>query len=111
MTAADGAVRVCVETGRRLTFASALDWPGWSRSGRGEEAAIEALRAYAPRYLPVARAAGVKPPDPAGIEIVERFAGSASTDFGVPEAIAELERAPLSAGEVERLVCLMEAGW
>jgi hypothetical protein len=111
MTAADGAVRVCVETGRRLTFASALDWPGWSRSGRGEEAAIEALRAYAPRYLPVARAAGVKPPDPAGIEIVERFAGSASTDFGVPEAIAELEREPLSAGEVERLVCLMEAGW
>jgi len=30
---------------------------------------------------------------------------SASTDLGVPEAIAELEREPLSAGEVERLVC------
>ena len=104
-------VRICLETGRRLTFASALDWPGWSRSGRGEEAAVEALRAYAHRYAPVARAAGIKPPDPAGIEIVERLPGSATTDLGAPEAIAELERARLTAAEVTRLVRLLEAGW
>jgi hypothetical protein len=111
MPAPDGPVRVCLETGGRLSFASALDWPGWSRSGRGEEAAVETLRAYASRYAPVVRAAGVEPPDPARIEVVERRAGSATTDFGVPEAIAEVEREPVTAGEVERLVRLMKAGW
>jgi hypothetical protein len=111
MPSADAAVGVCLETGGRLSFASALDWPGWSRSGRGDEAAVEALRAYATRYAPVARAAGVEPPAPARLEIVERVAGSASTDFGVPEAIAEFEREPLSAAEVPRLVGLLEASW
>jgi hypothetical protein len=109
--AASQKVRVVLESGRRLTFASALDWPGWSRSARGEEAAVEALRTYASRYAPLARAAGVEPPDPERIEIGERLAGSATTDFGVPEAIAEVEREPVIAGEVERLVRLMEAGW
>ncbi len=111
MPAADAAVRVCLETGRRLSFASALDWPGWSRSGRGDDAALEALRAYGPRYALVARAAGLPPPDVARIEIVERLAGSVTTDFGAPDAIAEVEREPVTAGEVERLVRLMEAGW
>ena len=111
MPAADGAVLVCLETGGRLSFASALDWPGWSRSGRGDDAALEALRTYAPRYAPVARAAGQKPPDVGNIEIIERLPGSATTDFGVLEAIAELERAPLISAELERLIRLLEACW
>ena len=65
MSRGAGAIRVSLETGSRLSFASALDWPGWSRSGRGDEAAVEALRAYAPRYAPVAADAGLEPPDPA----------------------------------------------
>ena len=44
----------------RRSFASALDWPGWSRSGKTDEAAIEALLAYAPRYAPVAKLAGLE---------------------------------------------------
>jgi len=36
---------VVLEVGARPAFASALDWPGWCRSGRGEEAAIERLAA------------------------------------------------------------------
>lgn len=38
-------------TGRKV-FASALEWPGWPRSGKTAEAAIEALLAYASRYGP-----------------------------------------------------------
>ena len=45
-------------TGRKV-FASAQDWPGWSRSGKTPEAAIEALLTYAARYEPIARAAGL----------------------------------------------------
>lgn len=104
-------VRVCIEGGSRRTFASALDWPGWSRSGRGEEAALDTLAAYAVRYAPVARAAGLEPPDPGEIEIVERLPGSASTDFGVPGSIAESERQGLGPAQLRRAVALLEASW
>ena len=111
MSTGEGAIRVSLETGSRLSFASALDWPGWSRSGRGDEAAVEALRAYASRYAPVARGAGLEPPDPARIEIVERLAGSGTTDFGAPGTAGQLDRAPLTEPEAARLVRILEAGW
>jgi hypothetical protein len=111
MSTREGAIRVSLETGSRLSFASALDWPGWSRSGRGDEAAVEALSNYASRYAPVARGAGLGPPDPAGIEIVERLAGSGTTDFGAPGTAGQLDCEPLTEPEAARLVRLLEAGW
>ncbi len=42
-----------LETGPRWTWASALDHPGWCRRGKGEEAALEELLAYAERYQQV----------------------------------------------------------
>ncbi len=111
MSTREGAIRVSLETGSRLSFASALDWPGWSRSGRGDEAALEALCAYAPRYAPVAVDAGLEPPDPARIEIVERLAGSGTTDFGAPGVAGQLDGEPLTALEAARLVRLLESAW
>ena len=35
--------RVSLELGKLWVFAAAVDWPGWCRRGKGEEAAIEAL--------------------------------------------------------------------
>ena len=80
--------RVYLEIGAKRTFACALDWPGWARSGRTEEAALEALAAYADRYRPVPEAARVRFPKSAadGLEVVERLPGSATTDFGAPDA-------------------------
>jgi hypothetical protein len=111
MSTREGAIRVSLETGSRLSFASALDWPGWSRSGRGDEAAVETLRAYAPRYAPVAADAGLEPPDPARVEIVERLAGSGTTDFGAPGTAGQLDREPLTEPEAARLVRILKAGW
>ncbi|MGO8686840.1 MAG: hypothetical protein ACLQT7_06590 [Candidatus Dormibacteria bacterium] len=108
---ADGAVAICLESGSRLSFASALDWPGWSRSGRGEEAAIERLGDYWHRYAPVVRAAGLGPPDPARIEVVERLSGSPAIDFGVPHGLSRRDREPLAAAEAERLVAILDAAW
>jgi hypothetical protein len=45
MPTAGPGLDVYVETGAKRTFAGAVDWPGWCRSGRDEEAAIEALSA------------------------------------------------------------------
>ncbi|HXG39541.1 MAG TPA: hypothetical protein VNJ28_01230, partial [Candidatus Limnocylindrales bacterium] len=78
-------IPVYVEAGARRTFASAVDWPGWARSGRDEAGALAALVAYAPRYAAVVAPAGVPFPLPGGPGdlVVERVAGDASTDFGV----------------------------
>lgn len=49
--------------------------------------------------------------EPADLRVVERIAGSASTDFGVPGAIAKLDSKPLSSAEGKRLASLLNAAW
>ena len=41
---------VYLELGSKRVFACSLDWPGWCRAGRDEEAALEALAGAAGRY-------------------------------------------------------------
>ncbi|MDQ1616342.1 MAG: hypothetical protein QOJ60_2281, partial [Actinomycetota bacterium] len=53
-------VRVALEVGARRVFAVALDWPGWARSAKDEQGAVDALLDYTPRYAEVATAAGVR---------------------------------------------------
>lgn len=44
---------VLLETGPRWVWASSLEHPGWCRRGKGEDAAVEELLAYADRYARV----------------------------------------------------------
>src|SRR4030081_3138293 len=89
---------VYVEAGRTRTFACAYDWPGWCRSGRDEASALAALAEYAPRYATVAKRARIRfGVHPTALRVVERIAGSASTDFGVPGAIPKRDTTPLAA--------------
>lgn len=107
-------VAVYVEAGLRRTFAAALDWPGWARSGRDEPAALAALAAYAPRYARAVRPArlGFAPPgDASSFVIAERLKGDATTDFGAPGAIPALDGEPLVGKDVERQVALLRAAW
>jgi hypothetical protein len=99
--------RVIIEAGPKRTFASALDWSGWSRSGRGEEAALEALAAYHARYAEALRS---EVPE-AAFDVVERLRGDASTDMGVPAATAAIDAEPLSDAELERQLRILEACW
>ena len=41
--------RIYVEVSRKRVFAGSVEWPGWTRSGRHEDAAVDALFAYASR--------------------------------------------------------------
>ena len=104
---------VYLEVGSKKVFACSLDWPGWCRSGKTEEAALEALGAYAGRYSGVAAAAGVRFPSTAGrsFDVVERVTGSATTDFGVPGRSASADAEPLTAARAKRLASLVEASW
>jgi hypothetical protein len=103
---------VGIEAGDKKVFASALEWPGWSRSGKTVAAALEALLAYAARYAPVAERAGM--PFPASFEAgaAEESRGGSGTDFGVPSALGYAADArPVDAPEAARLASIVEAAW
>ena len=107
-------LRVVLEVAERKAFASALDWPGWSRGAKTPDEALQALLDYAERYAKVARRAKVAFSPPAtvrGIEVVERLGGGGGTEFGVPSEPAAAEDDPLSARDVHRLLGLLEAAW
>jgi hypothetical protein len=104
-------VNVAMEIGSKRAFASALDWPGWSRGGKTPELALEALETYAKRYERVAKSAAAAFPARRELEVVERQRGDASTDYGVPGSPARLESEPMTKAEVERMCSLVEACW
>jgi hypothetical protein len=103
-------IGVTVEASPKKAFASAVDWPGWSRSGKTEELALAALADYAERYAPVARLAG-EAFEPRTYDVVERTGGGGGTEFGVPSSITDLDRRPVKAADAERLARLVEAAW
>jgi hypothetical protein len=107
-------LRVYLERGDKRTFAGALDWPGWSRSGRSDEEAIRALLDCAPRYAKVAKRAGLALdplPKDGGVEIVQALKGGAGTDFGVPSVEPAQDKRPLTGKDLERHRALLMASW
>jgi hypothetical protein len=101
-----------METGSKRVFASAADWPGWSRSGKNEQTALENLALYAPRYGRVAKLARADfASQVTDFNIVERISGNATTDFGAPGVFAKDEARPMNAKETQRMCALVEACW
>ena len=108
-----GPTRAYLELGGKKVFACALDWPGWCRSGRNEELALEALAAYADRYAEVPEQAAIDFPAGAGerLEVVERLPGSGKTDFGLPGELAADDAKRTTRAQAERLAALVAAAW
>ena len=108
------ALRVVVEATPKRVFASALDWPGWSRGAKTEDEALRALLDYTDRYAAVARRARIRFDPPAtlrGVSVVERLDGGASTEFGIPSLPAADEAGALDARQLKRLIALLRAAW
>ena len=104
-------IAVALETTPKKTFACALEWPGWCRSGRDPDAALAALADYASRYAPVAEAAGFPLPATITLAEVDRQPGGATTAFGAPEVTFEADRAPVTPAPARRLGALVSAAW
>lgn len=104
-------LRVAVEASPKRTFLIALDWPGWTRAGRTEQAAGEALIAAAPRYATVVARIGESLGGTFELEVVDRLEGDTSTEFGVPHAIGAADREPTDEMAATRLGALVEAAW
>lgn len=102
----------CLEIGSRRVFASAIEWPGWSRSGRDEPAALESLLAYGPRYAHALDSSGLgfqPPSELSAFKIVERLEGNATTDFGAPDIPPSADQLPIDQADVRRFGKLLEA--
>lgn len=114
-TAEADRLRVILEIGKkRRVVAGALDWPGLDRWGTSEEGAIQKVLDYVPRYLPVARRVrrGSELELAHEVDVVERVAGSSSTDFwGIAHVPSRIEREALSPPDLDRRLELLRACW
>lgn len=109
-------LRVTVEIGPKgkKVAAVAPDWPGLERGAKTEEAAIERLQSYLPRYAQIAKLAGMDGEFAAitTVDIVEQYPGTGSTDFwGISFAFSSIDRQDMSSEELERELTLMRACW
>lgn len=107
-------IDVYLERGEKRVFACAIEWPGWCRSGRSDDEALDTLVAYADRYAHVAKRARVRfrrPGATSELKVAARLKGSHGTDFGVPGKSPEADARPLHGTELKRHRALLEAAW
>ncbi len=103
-------IDVYLEVGSKRVFALSRWWPGWGRSGKTADAALQALAAYRPRYESTASRAGlVLPPGP--LEVVLEVEGGSTTDFGAPGAVPDFDHEHLTEDETRRQLALLDAAW
>ena len=109
-----GLTEVYVEVGDKRAFAGAIEWPGWCRTGRREDDALDLLLAYGTRYADVL-AGSVRgftvPRSRADLTVVERLTGDATTDFGAPSVAPAADERPLGTRDLTRLIAILEASW
>ena len=107
-------VRVVLETGNKMVFVTALDWPGWSRGAKSEDDALTAFVDYAERYrttIGTAARGCPRPKSPDDLDVVGRVKGDGSTDFGIPARPLPEWDGDVDAKDVRRRVRILEAIW
>jgi hypothetical protein len=104
------AVPVYLERGKSRVIAAAVAWPGWCRSARDEERALEALAAYHDRYAAAVRA-GTRIPRSPNLSVEETLQGDAGTDFGAPSIVPSADLVPIDAAAFAAASNILEACW
>jgi hypothetical protein len=109
-------MRVTLEIGpkSKKVVAVAADWPGLERGAKTEEAAIERLLSYVPRYAAVTKLAGLEAAFATLpiVDVVEHYTGTGSTDFwGISFAFSGIDQQAMSGEALERELRLMRACW
>lgn len=98
----------------KKVVAVAPGWPGLARGASSAEAAVERIRAYLPRYAPVAALAGLDADFAAigDVGAAGEYPGTGSTDFwGISFAFSEIDHQPMDNETLGRHLALMRASW
>jgi hypothetical protein len=106
--------RVVVEIGDKKVFATAVDWPGWSRSAKTRDEALQILVEYGPRYkksLGAAASTLSVPKSADDLQLVTSTAGGSGTDFGVPSAIVKPDLEPMTEAQLTDEIKILRAAW
>ena len=114
MSKSSNRIDVYLENGEKRTFAGAIDWPGWCRSGPDEASALQALLDYGQRYARVLRAKefGFRAPiNISAFNVIERMKGNATTDFGAPSLAPSLDAKPVNDVDLQRFQAILKACW
>jgi hypothetical protein len=107
-------INIYLESGKKKVFASAEDWPGWSRAGRNEDQALQALFDYGPLYARVLNKGGMDfqpPQELSQLIVLERQSGNSTTDFGAPAIIPDADNEPFDIEVFEFSRNLLQASW
>ena len=107
-------IDVYLETGQKRTFAGALAWPGWCRSGSDKESALQALLENGDQYARVlgrSRLGFQAPASASAFVVVERIKGNATTDFGAPGMAPSIDSEPVDADELHSFEKIVNACW
>ncbi len=107
-------IETYLETGAKRTFAGAVEWPGWCRTARDADAALETLCAYGARYARVLRGTRLgfeAPADASAFAVVERLKGDATTDFGAPSIAPRADGRRITDAELQSLRTILRACW
>ena len=105
---------VYLEVAKSRAFAGAVGWPAWCRAGRDEDAALEALFDYGPRYARVLDGSGVRftaPSRASTLRVVERLKGDATTDFGAPSIMPKADARSVDRRWLTRQEKILRACW
>ena len=106
------ALDVYLEVGTKRVFAGAVEWPGWCRAAKTEDAALEALVGYTARYAKALGSASRGLPRPKSVsdlDVVQRVKGDATTEFGAPGQAPKPDERPLDDKELKRQIKLWRA--
>jgi len=106
--------RVAVERGDKKFFATAVDWPGWSRAGKSREEALDRLVDYGNRYKASIGTAAYKLEPPASaddLEVVATATGDKNIDYGVPHSVMAFDHEKVTDKELTDQVALLQAAW
>jgi hypothetical protein len=109
-----GTVDVYTETGAKRVFAGAIEWPGWCRSARNEDDALQALIEYAPRYAQAvagSRPRFAAPRSVRGLHVVEELEGDSTTDFGAPSIAPAADGRGVGTADLARLQAVLGSCW
>jgi hypothetical protein len=106
--------RVAIDGGEKRVFATAVDWPGWARSAKSRNEALERLIEYGARYRKsMGRAvSALKLPQTIDeLDVVATVSDDKNADFGVPHATMKPDLEAVSEAQLDEQIKLLKAAW